>query len=56
MLSFFILLQTLKTAPVVQWIEFWIPVPVIGVRISTGVLTRNNNMVITSFFLYRHSI
>ena len=24
--------------PVVQWIEYWIPVPTIGVRLPTGIL------------------
>ena len=31
-----------KQAPVVQWIECWIPVPMIGVRIPTGVQINKN--------------
>ncbi len=28
-----------RDAPIVQWIEYWIPVPTIGVRLPMGVLT-----------------
>ncbi len=31
------LITALKYVSVVQWIEYWIPVPTIGVRLPTGI-------------------